>query len=82
MEDSDRIALYLTDYEISDPSIDGIVYDVDSHCCVFNSYPYMVFTEDDRTPIWQYLETILTAWIDMIERCQNLWYTLWYCSPL
>jgi hypothetical protein len=68
MDDSDRIALYLTDYEISDPSIDGIVYDLDAHCCVFNSYPYMVFTEDDKTPVWQYLETILTAWIDIIER--------------
>lgn len=68
MGDGDRVALYLTDYEISDPSIDGIVYDVSAHCCVFNSYPYNEFVEEDKTPIWQYLETVLTAWINMIER--------------
>jgi hypothetical protein len=50
------IALYLTDYEISDPSIDGIVYDPRAHSCVFNSYPYVEFLERDKTPIWQYLE--------------------------
>lgn len=27
-----------------------------------------MFTEDDSSPIWQRLETILTAWIEMIER--------------
>jgi len=68
MGDGDRIALYLTDYEISDPSIDGIVYDFSAHCCVFNSYPYNEFVDEDKTPIWQYLETVLTAWINMIER--------------
>jgi hypothetical protein len=26
-----HVALYLTDYEISDPTIDGIVYDLDDH---------------------------------------------------
>jgi hypothetical protein len=66
--DSDRIALYLTDYEISDPSIDGIVYDFRARSCVFNSYPYNEFLEEDNTPIWQYLETVLTVWIHMIER--------------
>jgi hypothetical protein len=61
MGNGDRVALYLTDYEISDPSIDGIVYDYSAHCCVFNSYPYNEFVEDHKTPIWQYLETVLTA---------------------
>jgi hypothetical protein len=68
MGDGYRVALYLTDYEISDPTIDGIVYDLDDHCCVFNSYSYNEFLEEENAPIWQYLETVPTAWINMIER--------------
>jgi hypothetical protein len=43
-------------------------YDYDSHCCVFNSNPYYCFEDAYSSPIWQRLETILTAWIEMIER--------------
>jgi hypothetical protein len=68
MGDSDHIALYLTDYEISDPSIDGIVYNIEDHCCVFNSYPYTEFLDKKKSPVWLSLETVLTAWINMIER--------------
>lgn len=47
---------------------DASRYDYDAHWCVFNSYPYFVFEDDDSSPIWQRLETILTAWIVLIER--------------
>ena len=44
-------------------------YDYDCHWCVFNGRPYYSFTsDDDSSPIWQRLETILSAWIEMIER--------------
>jgi hypothetical protein len=43
-------------------------YDYDCHWCVFNSWPYYCFTDDNSSPIWQRLETILSAWIEMIER--------------
>lgn len=45
-------------------------YDYGAHCCVFNSRPYFDFTDDDSTPTWQQLETILTTWIEMIKRCK------------
>jgi hypothetical protein len=43
-------------------------YDYDTHACVFNSWPYYMFNGDISSPIWQRLETILSAWIEMIER--------------
>jgi hypothetical protein len=43
-------------------------YDYDTHACVFNSWPYYQFNGDMSSPIWQRLETILSAWIEMIER--------------
>lgn len=43
-------------------------YDYDAHWSVFNSSPYFVFEEADSSPLWQRLETILTTWIEMIER--------------
>lgn len=47
---------------------DSTSYDYDALWCFFNSSPYFVFEEDDSSPVWQRLETILTAWIEMIER--------------
>ena len=43
-------------------------YDYDTHACAFNSWPYYMFNGDDSSPMWQRLETILSAWIEMIER--------------
>ncbi|GAB7332680.1 hypothetical protein MBLNU13_g04432t1 [Cladosporium sp. NU13] len=68
MGEVDRVALYLTDHKISDPSIHGIVYYFSAHCSVFNSSPHHEFLDEDKKPIWLCLETILRAWINMIER--------------
>jgi len=71
-DDDERIALYTTNcfMKFSDQTQDGIIYDCWNHSCMYNSYDHGSFGQaEEEAPLpWQYLETVLTAWIDMIER--------------
>lgn len=71
-DETERIALYTANAEMkfSDQTLDGIVFDCGNYACMYNSYDHCGFAQsENEAPLpWQYLETILTAWIDMIER--------------
>jgi hypothetical protein len=72
----DRLALYMVDSEMkfSDETLDGVLYDTRFHACMYDSYNHFTFSQKEEHSClpWQYLETILTAWIEMIERGKAL----------
>jgi hypothetical protein len=54
--------------KFSDEDLSGVVYDLPSHGCIFNSYDHSTFgMKEEAGPLpWQFLETALTAWIETV----------------
>lgn len=63
----EHITLYLTHEGLSD-NLAGIVYDLTTHLCAFNGGITFGVYDGTTSPAWQPLETILSVYIDVIER--------------
>ncbi|KAF2223005.1 hypothetical protein BDZ85DRAFT_282043 [Elsinoe ampelina] len=66
------VPLYSTDPEITESAI-GVIYDQTRHMCFYNEYdPDILWgiedDEDDTSHLWHPLETVLTLFIELIER--------------
>lgn len=63
----DHITIYLTHDGLSD-TLAGVVYDLTTNLCAFNGGITFGVYDGTTSPAWQPLETILSVYIDMIER--------------